>query len=154
MSRGGFGSKFHLLVDRRGTPLGVTLTAGQTHEGTQFEAVMRAARLDGRPSRRRPRRVVADKGYSCHHVRHWIRRRRIKAVIPYRSNQTTRDLDLNRRFDRAAYRRRNIVERCVGWLKAARRVATRFEKLAASFLGMLKLAIIGRYLRTGFQNRA
>lgn len=154
MSRGGFGSKFHLLVDGSGTPLGVTLTAGQVHEGTQFEAVMRAARLHGGPGRRRPRRVVGDKGYSSHHVRHWIRRRGIQAVIPYRSNQTSRGLDLGRRFHRAAYRRRNIVERCVGWLKAARRVATRFEKLAVSFLGMLKLAIIGRYLRTAFQNRA
>ena len=154
MSRGGFGSKFHLLVDRKGTPLGVTLTAGQKHEGKQFEAVMRAAELDGGPGRRRPRRVVGDRGYSNHRVRRWLRRRRIRAVIPYRSNQRDHSLDLSRRFDRAAYRRRNIVERCVGWLKAARRVATRFEKLATSFLGMLKLAILGRYLRAAFRNRA
>jgi transposase len=120
----------------------------------QFEAVMRAAGLDRGPGRRRPARVVGDKGYSNLRVRRWLLRRRIRAVIPYRSNQLDHSLDSPGGFDRNAYRRRNIVERCVGWLKAARRVATRFEKLAASFLGMLKLAILGRYLRTAFRNRA
>jgi len=154
MSRGGFGSKFHLLVDRGGTPLAVTLTAGQVNEGTQFENVMEAAQVGRRGRRRRPRRVVADMGYSQVHVRRWLRQRRIRAVIPYPCNQTDRSLAPAGGFDRAAYRRRNVVERCVGWLKAARRVATRFEKLAVSFLGMLKLALLARYLRTGFRNRA
>jgi len=53
-------------------------------------------------------------------------------------------------FDREAYRRRNVVERCVGWLKEWRRIATRFEKLALNFLAMLKLAIIEQYLRYEF----
>lgn len=154
MSRGGFGSKFHLLVDRRGTPLTVTLTAGQINDGTQFENVMQAGAVGRRGRRRKPRRIVADMGYSQVHVRRWLRQRRIRAVIPYPSNQTDRSLAPGGGFDRKAYRRRNIVERCVGWLKAARRVATRFEKLAVSFLGMLKLAILGRYLRTAFRNRA
>lgn len=153
MSRGGFGSKIHVLVDRRGTPLAVTLTAGQINEGTQFESVMQAAAVGRRGRRRRPRRIVADMGYSQVHVRRWLRQRRIRAVIPYPCNQTDRSLAPAGGFDRMAYRRRNIVERCVGWLKAARRVATRFEKLATSFLGMLKLAILGRYLRAAFRNR-
>ncbi|MCC7408741.1 MAG: transposase [Phycisphaeraceae bacterium] len=50
-------------------------------------------------------------------------------------------------FDRERYRRRNTVERCIGWLKGCRRVATRFEKLATHFLGMIHLAIIQRCLR-------
>jgi transposase len=153
-SRGGFESKFHLLVDRGGTPLAVTLTAGQINEGTQFENVMRAGAVGQRGARRRPRRIVADMGYSQVHVRTWLRRRGIRAVIPYPCHQTDRSLAPVGGFDRAAYRRRNSVERCVGWLKAARRVATRFEKQAASFLGMLKLALLTRYLRTAFRNRA
>ena len=48
---------------------------------------------------------------------------------------------------RAAYRRRNIVERLVGWLKECRRVLTRFEKTAINYLGMLNIAILQRYLR-------
>lgn len=48
----------------------------------------------------------------------------------------------NPRFDKAMYRRRNVVERCVLWLKESRRLATRHEKLAVSFLAMAKLAMI------------
>ena len=50
-------------------------------------------------------------------------------------------------FDKRAYRRRSVIECCIGWLKECRRIGTRFEKLAVSFLAMIKLALIGRYLR-------
>ena len=52
------------------------------------------------------------------------------------------------------YRRRSVVEQCIGWLKECRRVCTRYEKLARNFLAMLKLAIIQRYLKLGFSNSA
>jgi transposase len=48
--------------------------------------------------------------------------------------------------DRKTYRRRNIIERCVSTLKWFRRVATRYEKLATHYLGMVTLAIIFRLL--------
>jgi transposase len=51
------------------------------------------------------------------------------------------------KFDREAYRRRNVVERCVGWLKENRRLATRFEKLAVNFLALVQLAMIRLCLR-------
>ena len=50
-------------------------------------------------------------------------------------------------FCRATYRRRNVIERLVGWLKEHRRIATRFEKLASSFMAMVKLSFVRRYLR-------
>lgn len=58
------------------------------------------------------------------------------------------------RFDRTDYRRRHVIECCVGWLKECRRVATRFEKLAINFLAMVKLAIIQRYLKSEFSDSA
>lgn len=60
---------------------------------------------------------------------------------------TRKDQKPNPRFDRATYRRRNIIERAVGWLKENRRLATRYEKLAVNFLAMVKLAMIQRCLR-------
>ncbi|MFN9133840.1 MAG: hypothetical protein ACK5XO_14360, partial [Phycisphaerales bacterium] len=48
---------------------------------------------------------------------------------------------------RRAYKRRARVEQCVGWLKENRRVGTRYDKLASSFLSFVNLAIIRRYLR-------
>jgi transposase len=68
-------------------------------------------------------------------------------VIPRKSNERRDDRMV---FDRDEYRRRSVVECCVGWLKECRRVATRFEKLALNFLAMLKLAIIEQYLRYEF----
>jgi transposase len=50
-------------------------------------------------------------------------------------------------FDKETYRRRSVIERCIGWLKESRRIGTRFEKLAVNFLAMIKLAIIRRYFR-------
>ena len=143
-SRGGFGTKTHLACDGRGLPMAVTVTAGQRHEPTQFEAVLGSVRVPGplgRP-RRRPRRLAGGKGYSYGRIRRYLRRRGIKAVIPTRKDQ--------RRiasFDGAAYRRRNVVERCIGWLKERRRLATRFEKLAENFLAMVKLAMLERLLK-------
>jgi transposase len=49
--------------------------------------------------------------------------------------------------DRVRYRKRSSIEQCVGWLKECRAVATRYEKLALNFLGLVKLACIERYLR-------
>lgn len=143
-SRGGYGSKIHLVGAGRGLPMAVTVTAGQRHESTQFEAVMgrvRVPRRRGRP-RRRPRKLAGDKGYSYGCVRRYLRRRGIKAVIPTRKDQRRRP-----GFDKATYRRRNVVERCIGWLKERRRLATRFEKLAENFLAMVKLAMLERLLK-------
>jgi transposase len=66
--------------------------------------------------------------------------RRIQAVIPTRSDQPP-----DQNFDRETYRRRNVVERCVGWMKENRRLGTRPEKLAITFTAMAKWAIVRRY---------
>jgi len=68
-------------------------------------------------------------------------------VIPQRSDQKAQHRGRPLKLDKQAYRRRNVIERCIGWLKESRRIGTRFEKPALSFLAMLKLAIIERYLR-------
>lgn len=95
----------------------------------------------GRP-KQRPEALAGDKGYSCRHIREWLKKRGIKDVIPTKSNEKPRP-----GFDKEAYRRRNVVERCIGWLKECRRILTRFEKLAVNFVAMFKLAMIRRYFR-------
>jgi transposase len=99
----------------------------------------------GRP-RCRPRRLAADKGYSCARIRLWLRCHGIRAVIPQRRDQVGRR-GRPPGFDAGAYRRRNAIERCVGWLKEWRGVATRSEKMAENYLGVVHLAMIHRYLR-------
>jgi transposase len=120
-----------------GRPLAVVLTGGQRHESTQLAAVLDGIRVAkpgrGRP-RTRPTRVLADKGYSYPTCRRLLRRRGIRLTIPTRLNQH------RRRFDADAYRRRNVVERCVGRLKQFRGIATRYEKRAANFRAMVIIA--------------
>ena len=133
----------HLVTDGAGLPLAVLVTAGQAHESAYLEAVLGRVRLK-RPGRGRPRcrpaAVAGDKGYSHPRIRRYLRGRGIRAVIPRRSDQ--RPADGRVRFDRESYRRRNVVERCVGWLKENRRLATRHEKLAVNFHALVELAVI------------
>jgi transposase len=63
------------------------------------------------------------------------------AVIPRKSNERRAS-----RCDRAAYRERNRVERLINRLKQFRRVATRYEKLAASYLAMVTIAAVLMWL--------
>ncbi len=91
--------------------------------------------------RRRPDAVAGDKGYSCSRIRRWLIQRGIEVVIPSKSNEPL--VKINKR----KYKGRNVVERCIGWLKCCRRVATRYEKLATHYLAMVKLAMIQRCLR-------
>lgn len=155
-SRGGFGTKFHLVTDGDGLPLAVHVTAGQVHDSTQFEEALNAVRIPqaaGRP-RTRPNCVAGDKGYSYPRIRAWLRRHAIGAVIPQREDQLKYHRGRPIKFDKDTYRRRSVVECCIGWLKECRRIGTRFEKLAVNFLAMLKVAIIQRYIRIGFSDRA
>jgi transposase len=69
----------------------------------------------------------------------------ITPVIPSKENEdrSTRMID----FDKEKYRRRNIVERLIGWLNECRRVISRYEKTAINFRGIINIAIIQRYLK-------
>ncbi len=122
----------------------MVVTPGQRHESTQLGAVLDAIRVGrsgrGRP-RKRPDRLLADRGYSYPRCREMLRSRGITHIIPERKDQRER----RRRgrppeFDREAYRRRNVVERCVNRLKQWRGVATRYEKRAVNYRAMVIIA--------------
>ena len=130
------------------------MTASQVHESTRLESVVATFIASRRHRRRRkPRKLAGDKAYSVPRVRDWLRAWGIEPVIPHKDNEHARH-DPAVAFDRPTYRRRAVVEQCVGWLKECRRIGTRFEKLAVNFHGMLQLAMIGRYLKLLFSDRA
>ena len=106
----------------------------------------------GRP-RCRPEAVACDKAYSMPRVRTWLRKHGMRPVIPHKSNERA-SRDGRSCFDRAAYRGRSVIEQCVGWLKESRRIGTRFEKLAVHFHAMVSLAMIRRYLKLLFRDKA
>jgi len=92
--------------------------------------------------RRWPRRLAGDKGYSYPRIRRWCKRRHVKDVIPTRKNQPC-----DKKFDKVTYKRRNIVERVVGWYKEYRSLATRYQKLAVNYVTMWLVAIMDRSLK-------
>jgi transposase len=152
-SRGGFGTKVHLVTDGRGLPLAFHLTAGQRQECEVVEPVLEAVRIRqrrGRP-RQRPEALAGDRAYSFPRLRCWLRARHVRAVIPERRDQRDRRRRRPGRpllFDRPSYRQRNVIERAVGWLKERRRIATRYEKLAIQYLAMLSVSLVEKYLVT------
>ena len=142
-SRGGFGTKVHVVCDSHGFIVAVHVTAGQAHESKAFEPTMARPLLHNRPSKGRwPTRLAGDKGYSYPGIRRWCRRRGIVAVIPTRSNQLP-----DEHFEKATYRRRNIMERAIGWYKEYRALGTRYEKLAVNYVALWLVAIMEKALK-------
>jgi len=142
-SRGGFTTKVHLLCDSRGIVLGIHVTPGQRHESRAFVPLMAHVYLPHpRGSRTWPEQMAGDKGYSYPHIRRWMNRHGIQSIIPTRSNQVRDDS-----FDKNAYRKRNIIERVVGWFKDYRRLGTRYEKLAVNYVAFWIVAMIAKLLQ-------
>jgi transposase len=145
-SKGGLSTKIHLRAGGTGKPITFLITAGQWHEQSVFEALMETGAVKrvgrGRP-RIRPERIAGDagdKGYSSKKIRRYLRRRGIGVVIARQKRERRSP------FDKQAYRKRNVVERLMNRLKQFRRIATRYEKRATNYLGMLTLAAIVLWL--------
>ena len=110
------------------------ITPGQTSDYLGFELVMD----DNLPE---PCVLLADRGYDSDKVRKTMEARNVVPVIPMRKSRKLRVA-----VDRTLYRLRNFVERCFNKLKNARRVATRYDKTAESFLGFIDITSIRLWL--------
>jgi transposase len=124
--RGKPGSKRHLVVDRRGIPLAVRLSAANAHDSLLFEPLIDAIPPilgpRGRPGspRKRPAKLHADKGYDFPRSRRYLRRRGIAARI------ARRGIDSSERLGRYRW----VVERTLAWVARYRRLAIRYERRA------------------------
>lgn len=141
------------MTDGRGAPLGFAVHAGQASDLAAAVPLLDAVRLAGRIGRPRtfPDALAADKGYSFAPIRRWCRHHRVTAVLPRRDDQRPVP---GRRFDRARYRRRHVIECTVGHLKEAKRIAHRADKLALRYRVWLLLGSIRLLLRRYFSNTA
>ena len=140
-SRGGFTSKIHARADGQGRPLGFVLTGGETSD---YKAVNDLIALPVA----KPKLMLADKGYDSDDVRANLLLRGILPVIPPKANRNEPIA-----CDFRAYRDRNRVERMFNKLKQFRRIATRYDKTAVSFLGFLALAAAKLWMPT-YVNRS
>jgi len=92
--------------------------------------------------------MLADKGYDGDNVRTALLLRGILPVIPPKANRKKPVA-----CDFRAYKDRNRIERMFNRLKQARRIATRYDKTARSFMAFLNIAASRLWL-THFVNRA
>jgi transposase len=127
-SRGGFGTKIHGVVSPLGHPVALAVTGAEAADSPHLPGLIAGIETDA---------VLADKGYDSDANRAAIRAAGAEPCIPPRKNRTTA-ID----YDRHLYRERNVAERFFGRVKQYRRVATRYDKKAANFLGFVWVASI------------
>lgn len=133
VTKKGKGTKWMLVVDGNGLPLGFHLDSANTAEVKLAEQTLdtiRVARPRGRPQRR-PQLLVADRGYDSSAFRQALRRRGIRMCIPPKRRPATwrakRGRPVVARND--DYRQRYTVERSLAWLGNFRRLLIRWERL-------------------------
>jgi transposase len=86
--------------------------------------------------------VLADKGYDADYIVEAVEDMGAIAVIPPKSNRKT-----ERKYDKYLYKERNLIERLFNKLKHFRRIATRYDKTALSFMSFLNIAAIYLWLK-------
>jgi len=79
--------------------------------------------------------LLADRGYDADAIRDELANANVEAVIPAKANRRN-----PAPHDRVKYRWRNRIERLFNKLKNWRRVATRYDNTAESYLGFVNLA--------------
>ena len=79
--------------------------------------------------------LIADRGYDSDRFREALAARGIAPCIPGRANRKTPVV-----YDKALYKRRNLVERMFGRLKDWRRIATRYDRCAHTFFSAICIA--------------
>ena len=112
--------------------MALSLTPGQAADIKQAVPL-----LDQVDDRIEPDALLADKGYDCDALIETLEERGVVPVIPPKANRRE-----PRKTDFALYRQRNLVERFFGKLQQYRAIATRYDKLANTFLAAVALACV------------
>lgn len=125
-SKGGFSTKIHVLSDALGLPLKFALTAGQRHEITKAKELVEDVKSTI---------VIADRGYDSNDLIEYLRDNQCEITIPSRKNRK-----VPRDYDKHLYAERHTIECFFGKIKHFRRIFSRFDKSARSYLAFLHFA--------------
>ncbi len=138
----GKGTKWLVVVDGRGLPLGNYLHSASPAEVTLAETTLATIRVGrrhraGRP-RQKPLRVIADKAYDSDPLRKRLQRRGIELICPHKKNRVRPATQDGRALRR--YQRRWIVERTNAWLGNFRRLVVRYDRLLTIYGAFFHIA--------------
>ena len=143
----GKGTKWMVLGDGQGVPLGIRLESASPAEVTLADATLKEVRVPrpkGRP-RQKPKRVIADRGYDSDPLRKRWKKRGIELIAPYRNNNKERRYHDGRKLRR--YKRRWIIERTNAWLGQFRRLLVRHDHFLSIYRAFFYLACMWITLR-------
>jgi transposase len=134
------GTKIHAVTTRESLPVALAMGPANQHEGRKLIPVMESINVkhDGRRGRprRRPRILYADTKYNMPLNKFYLDGKKIKSQMPDPPGKKKRP-GRPRAFDKSAYNRvRSMIERFNGWIKAFRRVATRYDRLPQVYTGL------------------
>ena len=124
-----------------GLPIAIALSPGEVSDYKGYRPVMEEEGPE-------PKVLLADKGYDADFIREDMEKRGGHAMIPTKSNRL-----VQRPVDAAVYALRNRIERCFNKLKNARRLATRYDKTAASYRGFVNIVSLRLWMKA-FVNTA
>jgi transposase len=128
-----------VLADSAATPLGIHVEQASPAEVTLLEPTLRNGRIGGRRAKcRRPRRLIADRGYDRNAARALLVKRDSEPIIPARRNNSRATHQDGRKLRR--YRRRGLIERTNAWRQSFRRLVVRYERSATVFTALVHLA--------------
>jgi transposase len=133
-SRGGLTTKIHAVVDTSGLPVRVALTTGEAHDNRLVLTLLSGLKSGAM--------LLADRGFDADWIRGLVTQRGAWANIPPKCNRKEPIC-----FSPYLYRARNLIERFFNKIKHCRRIATRYDRLAANYLAFLQLASIRLWLR-------
>jgi transposase len=137
----GKGSKWMVVVDGQGVPLGIHVASANLAEVSLVDTTLNTIRVPrpggGRP-RQHPVRLIGDRGYDSDPLRRRLRRRGVTAIIPYRNWNLHKRFDDGRHMRR--FRHRWRIERTFAWLGSFRRLLVRHERLPSMYCSFLYLA--------------
>jgi transposase len=133
-SRSGLTSKIHAVVDANGLPVQLGLTPGEAHDNRLCPELLTGLQPKSM--------LLADRGYDADWIRALVKQQGAWANIPSKRNRKEPIC-----FSPYLYRARNLVERFFNKIRQCRRIATRYDKLAANYLAFIKLAAIRLWLR-------
>ena len=129
-TRGGLNTKLHTIVDGLGNPVAFLLSAGNDHDSTHAIQLLEQVNINAS-------RILADRAYGASSIRAYIGEQGASYVIPPKSNVPDPCP-----VDWHLYKERHLVECFFQKIKWFRRIATRYDKLDASFLAFVYLAAI------------
>jgi transposase len=113
----------HAACNQSGKPVRFFITGGQRSDYRQALGLIAGKRM---------KVLIADKGYDASYMVEAGEKVGAKVVIPPRKNRK-----VQREYDKELYKERNIIERMFNKMKHFRRVATRYDKLAVTYLGFV-----------------